>query len=211
VVTSGGIGPTHDDITYSSISKAFNLPLVLEPETYARLRQFSKKKIEDWDADTTEVRAKKKMAILPLDRSRKIKDEQIYFSHNEAMTPLVVVNGNVHILPGVSFLFRSMLEAYEPVLKTKLAKPKQKVYRIVIETPMGESEVAGYLEALAERVKSKGVKVGSYPTLDERPNTVDLVGTDCDFMESLVEEVVKEVKGKRRGQKGDTTDKNESS
>merc|ERR1712093_135831 len=42
VVTSGGIGPTHDDITYQSIAKAFSLPLILHDEAYAKMKKFSK-------------------------------------------------------------------------------------------------------------------------------------------------------------------------
>jgi len=42
VVTSGGIGPTHDDITYQSIAKAFGLPLKLHDESYEKMKKFSK-------------------------------------------------------------------------------------------------------------------------------------------------------------------------
>jgi molybdenum cofactor synthesis domain-containing protein len=198
VVTSGGIGPTHDDITYASIAKAFDLPLTLEEECFKRYRE-SRTDI-DWATPSPQNEARKKMVTLPLDLTRKIVDEQIFFTEG-SWTPMCVVNGNVHILPGVHSLFIRMLEAYEPVLVTKLAVPGGQVYRIVIETPMPESEVAPYLEKLAEKVKDKGVKVGSYPHNDKKNNTVDLVGKDKEYMESLVPEIEENVKGKLKATK----------
>lgn len=62
---------------------------------------------------------------------------------------------------------------------------------------MVESEVAPYLTELAGRVESKGVKVGSYPRWGKKNNTVTLVGRDQEFLESLVEEVVRNVEGRR--------------
>src|SRR6201992_3799853 len=194
VVTSGGIGPTHDDITYASIAKAFNLPLAVEEESFNRIKD-SKQGI-DWNVPSPQREALMKMVTLPLDLNRNIMNEQVFFKE-QLWTPICVVNENVHILPGVHSLFMSMLESYEPILRTKLAKPAQKVYRIIIETPLKESEVAEYLEELAQKVKDQGVKVGSYPNPNkDKNNTVDLVGTDKEYLESLVPEVEERVDGK---------------
>lgn len=70
-----------------------------------------------------------------------------------------------------------LLAGLTPRLLPFLADPEGKgTYRVVISTPLPESAVAEYLTRLAERVKSKGVKVGSYPHWGETHNSVTLVG-----------------------------------
>lgn len=62
---------------------------------------------------------------------------------------------------------------------------------------MPESAVAPYLTELAGRVEGQGIKVGSYPRWGKKRNTVTLVGRDKAVLEGLVEEVSKEVNGRR--------------
>ena len=65
----------------------------------------------------------------------------------------------------------------KPFLLPRLADPEGKgICRILISTPLPESEVAQYLAELAARVEPKGVKVGSYPRWKSKSNTVTLVG-----------------------------------
>jgi len=207
VVTSGGIGPTHDDITYQSIGKAFSLPLTLHDEAFARMKRLSRPHPSqpnfDWTTASPALAAKKRMIELPLDKSRSI-DEQVAFTDDSLWVPLCIVNGNVHILPGVPRLFTTMLEGYKEVLRTKLAdKSGVGDHRIIISTPMAESAVAGYLTELAAKVGSRGVKVGSYPRWGKARNSVTLVGKDVEYMESLVAEVEKGVDGKRVAVEGE--------
>ncbi len=70
-----------------------------------------------------------------------------------------------------------MLDGLKPLLRPRLADPDSKgTTRVLIATPLAESEVAEYLTELAQRVEPKGVKVGSYPRWGKKSNTVTLVG-----------------------------------
>ncbi|KAF9873204.1 molybdenum cofactor synthesis domain-containing protein [Colletotrichum karsti] len=200
VVTSGGIGPTHDDITYQSIAKAFDLPLVLNQDAFERMKRLSKphpgQPDFDWNVDSPALQAKLRMVILPTDEKRD-PSKQFLFPHEDLWVPVNVVNGNIHILPGVPRLFEKLLDGLKPVVVPRLTDPDGKgLCRVLISTPLPESAVAGYLTTLAAKVEPKGVKVGSYPRWEQN-GTVTLVGRDQAYIESIVDEVVKGVNGKR--------------
>ncbi|EME40413.1 hypothetical protein DOTSEDRAFT_157105 [Dothistroma septosporum NZE10] len=200
VVTSGGIGPTHDDITYESIAKAFDVPLVLHEVAYEKMKKLSRPDRNpnfSWDVDSPARRAKLRMIQLPYNKD--VPDqEQVIFAADDLWVPISVVNGNIHILPGIPRLFEKMLTGLKPSLLPRLVDPEGKgVHRILFSTPLAESEVAEYLTQLAAKAEPKGVKVGSYPRWGKSRNTVTLVGKDRDFMESLVDEVANNVKGNR--------------
>jgi molybdopterin-biosynthesis enzyme MoeA-like protein len=151
----------------------------------------------DWNTPSDALTARKRMVELPLDQSRSLADQAV-FTADDLWVPLSIVNGNVHILPGVPRLFTRMLEGYRPLLRPKLADPEGKGdYRIIVETPLPESAVAGYLTRLQKAVDHRGVKVGSYPRWGSKRNTVTLVGKDRAFMDGLVADVEREVEGKR--------------
>ncbi|KAF4910255.1 hypotheticall protein [Colletotrichum viniferum] len=200
VVTSGGIGPTHDDITYQSIAKAFDLPLVLNQDAFERMKKLSKPHPNqpdfDWNVDSPALQAKLRMVILPTDEKRDA-SKQCLFPHEDLWVPVNVVNGNIHILPGVPRLFEKLLDGLKPGIVPRLTDPDGKgLCRVLISTPLPESAVAGYLTQLAAKVEPKGVKVGSYPRWEQN-GTVTLVGRDQAYIESIVDEVVAGVNGKR--------------
>jgi molybdopterin-biosynthesis enzyme MoeA-like protein len=206
---------SHDDITYQSIAKAFGLQLKLHDAAFQRMKQLSKphKSQPDfsWDVPSAALTAKKRMVELPIDDG--VPDEdQVLFVSEGLWVPVSVVNGNIHILPGVPRLFEAMMDGLKPRILPRLTDPEGKgVLRILISTPMAESAVAGYLTELAAKTEPKGVKVGSYPRWGKDHNTVTLVGRDREFMESLVPEVEAAVKGRRVEKEGeddaDTSDK----
>ncbi|KEF53361.1 uncharacterized protein A1O9_10336 [Exophiala aquamarina CBS 119918] len=211
VVTSGGIGPTHDDITYQSIAKAFNLELKLHTPTVEKMKKYSRPHKSQpnfsWDTPSPALTAKYRMAELPTDPA--IPDEeQVVFVKEDLWVPIAVVNRNIHILPGVPRIFETLLQGLKPRLLPRLADSEGKgSYRILFSTPLAESEVAGYLTELAAKVEPKGIKVGSYPRWGKNRNVVTLVGKDREFMDSLVDEVAQGVKGLRVSVEGeDDTD-----
>ena len=192
---------SHDDITYESIAKAFGLKLHLHEGAYQRMKVLSKPHASQpnfsYDVPSAALEAKLRMVRLPMDESRDER-EQVLFVDDSLWVPINVVNGNIHILPGIPRLFSQLLEGLKPHISPRLTDPAgQGIYRILFSTPMAESAVAGYLTELASRVESRGIKVGSYPRWGRTRNSVTLVGKDRQFMDSLVPEIEQNVGGIR--------------
>ena len=198
VVTSGGIGPTHDDITYPSISKAFGAPLVLHAETAEKMRRLARKREGappfDWDTPRAALTARMRMAMLPSGENT-----SVVFVNDDLWVPICVVNRNVHILPGVPRIFMQLLDGLRPLWEKEGVLPgaEERSLRVIIATPLPESEVAEFLTSLQERVSARGVKVGSYPRWGKSTNSITLVGSDKEYIESLIPEVEKATDGKR--------------
>lgn len=95
---------SHDDITYQSIAKAFGLQVKLYQEAYDRMRKLSKPRpgegAFDWDVESPAKTAKLRMVELPTEDSVPL-EKQFIFPREDLWVPVAVVNGNIHILPGV--------------------------------------------------------------------------------------------------------------
>lgn len=191
----------HDDITYSSIAKAFNLKLQLYDPAFERMKRLSRphpmQPNFNWDTPSAGLTAKLRMVKLPYDEKLGW-EQQAVFVADDMWVPIAVVNGNVHILPGVPRLFERLLDNLKPLLRPRLTDPDGKgTVRFMFSTPLPESAVAPFLTELAAKVEARGVKVGSYPRWGKKRNTVTLVGSDRAYLESLVKEVEEGVQGKR--------------
>ncbi|KAH6979503.1 MoaB/Mog domain-containing protein [Fusarium venenatum] len=189
-------------------NSTFNLPLKLHQETFEKMKLLSKPHPNqpkfDWEVDSPARRAKLRMAELPTDESRDLK-KQALFPQEDLWVPVSVVNGNIHILPGVPRLFQRLLEGLKPHILPRLTDPEGKgTHRVLFSTPIPESGVAEFLTTLAAKIEPKGVKVGSYPRWGKENNTVTLVGRDLDYLESLVEEVEAGIQGVRVTAESDT-------
>jgi len=121
VVTSGGIGPTHDDITYESLGKAFNLPLKHHQETLTRMMGMaSPERRAELEKATREQReARERMALFPTsagghvvgyeqgedgDRSKKEGEiSEVIFVEGDKWVPVVRLGGKVGWLPRRGF------------------------------------------------------------------------------------------------------------
>lgn len=190
VVTSGGIGPTHDDITYPSIAKAFDNELTYHDETLERMKKLSVRPI-NWDvpADDPELVARKRMALFPT-------PSEIVYPSEKLWVPIVIAGGNVHILPGIPRLFTGLLGEYRKHIVDRI-DPALKQTRILISSQMPESAISKYLGDLQKKVEPKGIKIGSYPKGLGTGVMISLLGRDVEYMESLVPDVEKNLDAKR--------------
>ena len=140
VFTTGGIGPTHDDITAKSISKAFKVKYEYHEEAYAILEKYyGKKKFND---------GRKKMAKMP--RGSKL----IY---NPSSAAPGFITKNVFSLPGVPSILNSMIENCKRYLVKGL-----KIHSKTINLFTVESNISKQLGLIQKKYK-KFVDIGSYP------------------------------------------------
>ena len=139
VFTTGGIGPTHDDITSESIANAFNLEYAINPEAFKILENYYPK------GEFNESR--QRMAKMP------IGSELI-------LNPMTAAPGfkvrNVYVLPGVPEIMQVMF--LELIKKLKRGKPK---IVITINTNLYESKIANFLKDIQDKYKNSSI--GSYP------------------------------------------------
>ncbi len=140
VFTTGGIGPTHDDITAKSIAKAFGLKYEFHKEAYRILEKYyGVKKFND---------GRKKMSKMP--RSAKL----IY---NPSSAAPGFMTRNVLSLPGVPSILNSMIENCKRYLIKGL-----KVHSKTLNLFTVESNISKKLEVIQKKY-IKFVEIGSYP------------------------------------------------
>jgi len=152
----------------------------------------------DWEKPSPKLTAKLRMATLPSGPGC-----SAVFPCEELWVPIAIVNENVHILPGIPGLFQDMLRGYEKNLLVRIEASRRNIYRIMVSTSQPESQMAGYLTELQDKVKAKDVKVGSYPRWGSKKNTVTLVGRDKEYLESLVDGLIENIRGVRINAEGE--------
>lgn len=169
VFTSGGIGPTHDDITADAIARAFGVALPINAQARAMLES-------RWKQTGTEVNeARLRMARIP---------EGADLIVNSVSAAPGFRIGNVHVMAGVPVIMRAMLEALAPTLKGG-----KKVSSITIRAAVGEGTVGGPLGAL--QAEFPDVKMGSYPQMGKDRVMTELVlrASDEDRLAEAAEKV----------------------
>ncbi|RHZ81972.1 hypothetical protein Glove_115g29 [Diversispora epigaea] len=207
VVTSGGIGPTHDDITYPSIARAYNLPLKYHQPTLDRIEssEFIKKYYKKNEVIIPEAtkEAHKRMALFP-------HPSLAVFPSETTWVPIVIVNENIHILPGIPKLFRGLLSEYGKYLQSgnnfregegiiSERGNGNKFFRRFVKTFHPESYISSVLAETQKEVKDLGIKIGSYPKWTENEKYVMVSFLSREVNSKLVEKIAKAVAEKIDG------------
>jgi molybdenum cofactor synthesis domain-containing protein len=142
VLTTGGIGPTHDDITADAMAKAFGVAIDFDPRAVAILEKRYGK------ADLNEARMR--MARIPAGAD--------LIANSVSQAPGFSI-GNVHVMAGVPSIMQAMLDA----LTAKLPTGRKMLSRSV-PAGMGEGRIAARLGEI--QASFPDVLIGSYPTFD---------------------------------------------
>ena len=174
VFTTGGIGPTHDDITSESISEAFNLEYEVNKDAFKILDNYYPK------GEFNESR--QRMAMMP-NGSELI------------LNPMTAAPGfnikNVYVLPGVPEIMQIMF--LELIKKLKKGKPK---LVITINTNLYESKIAFFLKDIQNKYKDSSI--GSYPyfNLAAKTGGVNIVVSSWNMtsVKPIVDDIVNMIK-----------------
>ena len=174
--TSGGIGPTHDDITAECVARAMGAPLSLRDDARAVLEaHYARQGIE-----MNERRLR--MARVP---------EGATLIDNPVSAAPGFTIGNVHVMAGVPAIFQAMLAS---VLPRVAGGPPLLSESLRVER--GEGDVAGPLSALAE--ERPDIAFGSYPSQDASGRLVVRVvarGTDAGALRDALAELERRLAG----------------
>jgi molybdenum cofactor synthesis domain-containing protein len=168
VFTTGGIGPTHDDITSECVARAFGVPLVLNAEAKSRL----------------ESRAK----FLPLNEARlrmaHVPEGATLIDNPLSAAPGFQI-GNVFVMAGVPAVAKAMFESLRPRLSGGA-----RVESVNVTCDLAEGTLAADLGVIQERWPT--IAIGSYPLWNPKGFAVNLVlrGTERAELDAALAEVI---------------------
>jgi molybdenum cofactor synthesis domain-containing protein len=169
VFTSGGVGPTHDDVTMDGVARAFGVPVIRDARLVQMLERYAKGRLNE---------ARLRMADVP---------EGAELMAGEAlMFPAVVVR-NVYVLPGVPEIFRQKFEA----LKEHFRETPFHLCSIFVNVP--EGTLADYLNELLRG--HPDLLLGSYPELSnpEYKVKVTLESKDREYVARAVDQLLEQL------------------
>ena len=153
VFTSGGIGPTHDDITADSVARAFGVPCEYDDKAHAMLdAHYAKRGMEFTEA-------RKRKARMPRGAE--------HIENPVSVAPGFRI-GNVYVMAGVPSIFQAMLDQVVPTLRTGT-----RMLSATVQCPLGEGIIG---EPLSQIQKAHPLTIiGSYPKFGEGKFWTELV------------------------------------
>ncbi len=172
VFTTGGIGPTHDDITSECVAAAFGVPWERHPTAWAMLEGHYARQTPPGDFNA----ARQRMATMP--RGAALIENIISIAPGFTM-------GNVHVLAGVPRIMQAMFEALAPTLK---GGPPV-ISAAVHANGLMEGRIAEGLASIQARYPD--LDIGSYPYYRSGGGGVAVVakGTDAQAVEQAAHDV----------------------
>lgn len=148
VFTSGGVGPTHDDVTLMAVCQAFDVPMAVHPEIVTMIRTHLKDQVQP---------SHLRMAEVP---------QGVQLIRSAQLQWPVLAYQNVYILPGVPKFFQEKFLAIKDRFQTTQFHLK------MIYTQEDEFAIAGHLESVAATYPQ--VSIGSYPVFDREDYRVKI-------------------------------------
>ena len=153
VFTSGGIGPTHDDITADAVSAAFGVPCIHDPAAMKLLAEMYERRGMEF------TEARQRMARMPQGATH---------IPNPVSTAPGFVIGNVYVMAGVPQVFQAMVDNVLPMLRTGA-----KMLSRAIPCPYGEGDIGTPLAAVQKAHPE--TSIGSYPKYDGQRFSTEIV------------------------------------
>ncbi len=189
IITSGGLGPTFDDITVESIASALNLELELNSNAYNLIKKIYEKAYDK--------------GLLKMREMTKEREKMAYLPVGSTMLPNIIgvapgiklIEGKsiIYAFPGVPSEIKKMFREYiQPILTKQKAKFVEKHFRL---KEIGESQIAPYISELQK--KNPKIWIKTHP-LSEYGVTIEVSITafDLDDAEDIIDNVIKEIKKK---------------
>ena len=164
--TTGGIGPTHDDVTIAAVAQAFNKEVIEHPLLSQKLREHFGTKIDE--------RIKNLSRVPEGTHVEMVRDK----------LPLLRCN-NVFVLPGIPSLVKMCFEHMRASL------PSGKFITRKVVAQVAESEIATHLEKVQLQVDAQ-IQIGSYPKKNESGWYVEITvdGHEEEAVDRTVEEIL---------------------
>jgi molybdenum cofactor synthesis domain-containing protein len=150
IFTTGGIGPTHDDITSDAVAKAFGVGIDVDERALTPMKAYFERR----GVELTPARLR--MARIPFGAE--------LVENSVSIAPGFML-GNVIVMAGIPSIMQVMLDA-----ATKYLKTGKKMLSAALDLHRPEGEIAGMFEELQKRYPE--VPMGSYPFIrDGKPGT----------------------------------------
>lgn len=171
VFTSGGIGPTHDDLTMDAVSVAFGVPMVCSESIVARIARAQGKPVSE---------SQLKMAMVPAGA--------ILVDAGDLWFPAVIVN-NVHIFPGVPQLLRKKFES----IRERFRGIPFVLRRVFVSRR--ESDIVPSLNELVAEFPE--LMLGSYPRFEEHSfqTLLTLESRDAHYLQRALDALLARLPG----------------
>lgn len=153
VFTSGGIGPTHDDLTIAGVALAFDVPVVRHSGLESLLRGYYTARLASHPDEGPSLAASQDRNLRMAD----VPEGAVLISGVDLRWPVVMVR-NVYVLPGIPEIFRRKFR----VLSDRLRSTPFHVAQVLVRAD--EGELAAHLDVIAATYPA--LALGSYPRVE---------------------------------------------